>query len=381
MKRSRVRDLRVTDYMSRDPVTATPDETVAEVLGRMRSFDIHELPVLEGGHIAGLITMWSLMRRKDLPPATKVRTVMTPAPAVRPDDDLPTVAETMISAGYRGLPVVEKKRLLGIISRTDLTRAVADLEEFDAVRVGDVMTPNPVVVSDSETVARAAKVIQSLGERSVPVVNADGRLVGVIGLKDMATLFAEPKTRAHRGDRAGEKERLQIEVKSIMNNEPVTATPDTSIRGAARGMLASNVSSVIIPKDGKPVGILTKLDLLESLAGLKEREELLVQVSGLEEQPEVYEGIYEQIRKAMRKISPIVTPRTLTIHVQTYKVEGDRWKYSLRSRFATTHKMYHVNHFDWDLPSAVDGLMEQMERLVIKEKERRITQKKRHHLA
>ena len=380
MNRSRVQDLRVKDYMSRDPVTATPDETLAEVLGRMRSFDVHELPVLEGGHLTGIVTMWSLMGRRELPPTTKVRTVMTTAPAVGPEDDLPTVAETLISTGYRALPVVDRKRLEGIISRTDITRALADLEEFDAIRVGDVMTPNPIVVSEDETVAHAAKVIQSLGERSVPVVDASRRLVGVIGLKDMADLFAETKTRAHFGERAGEKEKLRIPLKSIMNDAPVTASEGTSLRAAAQLMLKANVSSVIVPGDGEPAGVLTKLDLVESLAGFKEREELLVQISGLEEQPEVYEGLYEQIRKAMRKINHIVTPRTLAIHVQTYKAEGDRWKYSLRCRFATSRKMYHVNHYDWDLPTAVDGLMEQIERLVIKQKERRITERKRHHL-
>lgn len=380
MKRSRVPDLRVRDYMSREPVTIAPEETVAEALGRMRARDVHELPVLEDGHLVGLLTMWSLMRRRDVPPTTKVRTLMTNAPVVGTDDDLASVAEKLIETGFRALPVVEKKRLVGVVSRTDLARAIAGLEEFDAVSVGEVMTPNPIVVPQDETVAQAAKVIQSLGERSVPVVAADGRLVGVIGLKDMAHLFAESKSRAQTGDRAGEKERMRVLVKGIMKDAPITAPPGTTVRAAAELMLRHDVSSVIVPRDDRPVGILTKLDLVEGLARLKEREELLVQISGLEEQPDVYDDVYDRIRKGMRKVAQIVTPRTLAIHVQTYKAEGDRWKYSLRSRFATAHRMYYVNHYDWDLLAAVDGLMDQIERLVIKDKERRITEKRRHHL-
>jgi len=380
MKRSRIQDLRVGAYMTRDPVTATPDETLAEVLGRMRSHDIHELPVLEDRRLAGIVTMWSLMRRKDAPPGTKVRTVMSTPPVVGPEEDLPAVAAKLISTGYRALPVVEDQRLRGILSRTDITRAIADLEEFEAIRVGDVMTPNPITVDEDDTAAQATKVIQSLGERSVPVVDKEGRLVGVIGLKDLASLFGRSKTRA-RSDLGGEKEKLQVPVKSLMNDVPVIAPADETLRAAAQLMLRSSVSSVIVPHDGKPVGILTKLDLLETIAALQAREELLVQISGLEEQSDVYESLYEMIRKGMRKISAIVTPRTLTIHVQTYKAEGDRSKFSLRSRFATTHKMYYVNHHDWDLATAVTGLMDQIERLVIREKERRITQKKRHHLA
>ncbi len=381
MKRSRVQDLRVGDYMTRDPVTATPDETLAEVLGRMRSHDIHELPVLEDRRLAGIVTMWSLMRRKDAPPGTKVRTVMSTAPALSPDDGLPAVSAKLISTGYRALPVVEDQRLRGILSRTDITRAIADLEEFEAMQVGEVMTPNPIAVGEDDTVAQATKVIQSLGERSVPVVDNDGRLVGVLGLKDLAGLFGETKTRAKSGVLAGEKERLRVPVKSVMNDAPVTAPAETSLRAAAQLMLRANVSSVIVPRDGRPAGILTKLDLLESVAAFEEREELLVQISGLEEQPEVYEALYDIIQRGMQKINQIVTPRTLTIHVQTYKAEGDRSKYSLRSRFATTHKMYYVNHHDWDLAAAVTGLIDQIEKLVVREKERRITEKKRHHLS
>jgi len=380
MKGSRVQDARVEDYMTRDPVTATPDETLGDVLSRMRSHDIHELPVLENRRLVGLVTMWSLMRRKDAPPGTKVRTVMSTSPAVAPEEDIPTVAAKLISTGYRAVPVLRDHRLQGILSRTDITRAIAESEEFDRVRVGEVMTPNPITVGESDTAAQATKVIQSLGERSVPVVDAKGRLVGVIGLKDLAELFGRSKRRPGSGERASEKGKLSVPVKSLMNEAPVTAPAEATVRAAAELMLRSNVSSVVVPDQGKPVGVLTKLDLLESVAAVREREEVLVQISGLEEQPEVYDSLYDVIQKGMRKIGAIVTPRTLTIHVQTYKAEGDRSKFSLRCRLATTHKMYYVNHHDWDLAVAAVGLMDQIEKLVIREKERRITQKKRHHL-
>src|SRR5207248_2129718 len=70
-------------------------------------------------------------------------------------------------------------------------------------------------------------------------------------------------------------------------------------------------------------------------------------------------------------------PRTLTIHFQKYSPEGNRFKYSLRARFTTAHRVYHAHHFDWDLHAALKGLLETLGKRIQKEKERRMAERKR----
>ena len=72
MKRNKVQDLRVSEFMSTDLVTAGPEDTIGEVLGKMKTRDIHELPVLDRKKLAGVVTMRELMRRRNLPPGAKV---------------------------------------------------------------------------------------------------------------------------------------------------------------------------------------------------------------------------------------------------------------------------------------------------------------------
>src|SRR2546425_8608990 len=324
MRRSKLQDLRVRDVMSSNPVTVTLEETLGDVLGKLKKHEIHEVPVLRGKVVAGLVTMTGIMRRRTLPPETGVATLVQPAPEVAPEDDLPTVAEKMLQGGFRALPVVERKRLVGIVSRTDLARAIAEGDEFKDIAVNTVMTPSPQAASEDDSVEQAVRTMQSLGERSLPVVDRARRLVGIIGHRDIADLFARPKTRQQQGDTAGEKTRLDIPVKSVMRTPVVTVGPEASVQHAAELMLKYDISSVIVADREEPTGVVTKLDLVELVAGLKEREELLVQISGLDEQPDVYESLYDVIRKAMKKLANIITPRSLTVHVQTYKAEGDR---------------------------------------------------------
>jgi len=377
MPRQRVQDLAVSDFVTTEVVWVSPDDELGEVLGKMKEHDVHELPVGRKGKLEGVVTLRELMKRKSLPPSTKVSTVVVKAPEVRRETKLPAAAEQLITTGFRALPVVEGKKLLGIISRTDLTRALAETKALEGLKVRDFMTPNPQAVSESDTIEHAVHVMQSLGERSLPVVDKNRRLKGAIGMKDVTDIFARPKMRQRYGERAGSESKVELEVKSVMHAPAVTMGIDGDLGRAADLMLKQEVSSVIVTDKDEPVGIVTKADLMHFLAGLLEREQLFVEISGLENEPaETYDIIYDTVQKEMRRIAQLVTPKTLSLHVQRYKPDGDRWKYSIRCRFQTAHQMYYANHFDWDLHLALRDLLETMYKRILKDKERMVTERK-----
>lgn len=368
--------------MSTDLVTLAPDETLGDALGKMKKHEVHELPVLDRKKLIGVVTMRELMRRKNLPPTTKVSTVLENPPELTPDTVLPEAAEKLISTGFRAIPVAKGKTLVGILSRSDLVRALVETRALEGLRVADFMTPNPQCVAEDDTVEHAVQIMRSLGERAIPVVDKHRHLKGVVGMKDIVDLFARPKVREQYGDRAGEEQKVEIQLHSVMRYPPVTVGPDADVHRAAELMVKDHISSVIVTEKDEPVGIITTQDLMQFLAGLREREQLFVEISGLEDEPpEAYDEIYTVIQKEMRRMAEIVEPKTLTIHFQKYSPEGDRFKYSLRARFTTAHRVYHAHHFDWDLHTALKGLLDILHKRILKEKERRMTERKRAHSA
>src|SRR5256884_2519958 len=326
MKRNKVQDLRVSDFMTTDLLTIGPDETIGDALGKMKARDVHELPVLERKKLVGVVTLGELMRRRNLPPATKVSTVLQVPPEVTPETRLPEAAEEMISSGFRAIPVAKGKALVGIISRSDLVRALVETKALEGVRVRDFMTPNPQAVAENDTVEKAIQIMRSLGERSVPVVDKNRHLKGVVGMKDVVELFARPKVREHYGERAGREAKVGLEVKGVMRYPPYTVGPDADVQRAAELMAKNHISSIIVAERDEPVGIITSQDLMQFLAGLRERQQLFVEIGGLEDDPkDTYDEIFAVIQKEMRPLAPLVQPRTLTDHFQEYKPEGDRW--------------------------------------------------------
>src|SRR5439155_210694 len=275
---------------------------------------------------------------------------------------------------------VQDLRVSDFMSTDLVTASPVETRALEGVVVRDFMTPNPQAVAEDDTVEHAVQIIRSLGERSVPVVDKHRHLKGVVGLKDVVDLFARPKVREQHGDRSGREEKVVIEVKSVMRYPPLTVGPDADVQRAAELMAKQHVSSVIVTERDEPVGIITSQDLMQFLAGLREREQLFVEIGGLEDEPkDTYDEIYAVIQKEMRRIAPLVQPRTLTIHFQKYKPEGDRWKYSLRARFTTAHRIYYAHEFDWDLPVTLTKLLDTLYKRIVKEKERKVTERKRHH--
>ncbi len=377
MPRLGVQDLTVSEYLTKEVVWAAPDDDLGEVLGKMKQHDVHEIPVGRKGKLEGVVTLRELMKRHNVPPTTKVSTVLVKAPVMSPEATLPAAAEELITTGFRALPVVQGKKLLGIVSRTDLVRALVATQALEGLAVRDFMTPNPQAVAENDTIDRAVHLMQSLGERSLPVVDKNRHLKGAIGMKDLTEVFARPRMRQRYGERAGSEVKVELEVKSVMHYPAVTLGIDGGLDHAADLMLKNDVSSVIITDEDEPVGIVTKLDLMHFLAGLQERDQLFVEISGLEDEPEeTYDTIYTTVQKEMRRIAQLVTPKTLALHVQRYKPNGDRWKYSIRCRFQTAHQMYYANHFDWDLHLALRDLLETMYKRILKDKERMITERK-----
>jgi CBS domain-containing protein len=129
---------------------------------------------------------------------------------VTPDDGLKAAARIMIEKGISGLPVVDADgRLAGIITEADFVKQEAGRSQqryrrlLDALfgerearpmgeTVADAMTRHPVVVDKEARIAEAAREMADRGIKRLPVVDDDGRLLGIISRADIMKAFARP---------------------------------------------------------------------------------------------------------------------------------------------------------------------------------------------
>ncbi|MEO6190780.1 MAG: CBS domain-containing protein [Saprospiraceae bacterium] len=98
---------------------------------------------------------------------------------VTPTDNLQTVKEILVSHRIHHIPVVEGKKLVGLITTYDLFKANIDHKEYINTKVGDVMTRKLAVIEPNDKVGTAAEIFMEHLFHAVPVVK-DGDLVGIV---------------------------------------------------------------------------------------------------------------------------------------------------------------------------------------------------------
>jgi len=370
--------LLVKDVMSSTAVTASKGDTVSEVIAQMKKGHLREVPVLEGGKPIGMVSYSSFLHRRSLPLSSRVEQVMLPCPKLEEDMLLANAVEEMMSAGVRGAPVVRAGKMAGFMSRTDVIRIIPKLSQLKDRKVSTFMTVNPVSVTEKETVRKAQMMMKGLMEKVLPVVDANNRLVGAIGMAEvMDVLWSAKSVASPPNQMRGEKEPVEVLVGSVMSRPAIAVTSEGTAGKVASLMLENGLSTVFVENEGNLVGVVSQADLMEQIISLKPTEGVYVQITGLDEQnPDVYEVLYDLIGKSMKRIDKIQPPRVFTVHVSSYHSEGMRAKYSLTGRLTTTKKMYYARATDWDLYKTTDTMLDSLEKNVKREHEKVLDQRK-----
>ena len=117
------------------------------------------------------------------------------------DDDIFTAREKMVANKIRHLPVVkDTDRLIGIVTDRDVRsvlphtffQGTATPEEVDAyrhIKIKDIMTTEVVTVKPFDTIQDALLLIQQKRVGAFPVVDENGRLEGIISVRDLLRAF------------------------------------------------------------------------------------------------------------------------------------------------------------------------------------------------
>jgi len=127
-------------------------------------------------------------------------------------------------------------------------------------RARDYMVTEVITIYPNDTISHARNLMLERGVKRLLVVDRDGRLVGILTLRDIVRILS--------GRRAPWKWRSLENslVGTHMTKNPVTITPDTSLYEAAKLMIELGISGLPVVSSNSLVGLLTKTDLIRFFA-------------------------------------------------------------------------------------------------------------------
>ncbi|UCE45211.1 MAG: CBS domain-containing protein [Methanobacteriota archaeon] len=378
MKATEIDSVLVKDVMSTPRMTVSKGETVSDVISRMKKGRVREIPVLENSKPLGLVSYYSLLSRRNLPLSAKVEHIMVPCPRLEEDMTIISAAEELMSTGVRGAPVVRNSKLVGFVSRTDIIRIISNMDTLRRRQVGTIMSRAPVSVSKNEPVRKAQILMKGLNEKTLPVVDEKGGLIGAIGMTEIMDVVWAPRASKPPNEVRGDREPADVRVESVMNRYPAHVAPDDTLDKATSVMLSKNLSTVFVAEEGKLVGVISQTDIMEQVISLRPREGVYVQITGLDvEDPEVYEVMYDLIGRSMKKIDKIQSPKVFSVHVTAYHQDGLKNKYSLGARLTTEKGTYYSKGSDWHLYRSLDAVLDLLEKSIRKDHEKQLAARRR----
>ncbi|MCR9244332.1 MAG: CBS domain-containing protein [bacterium] len=157
------------------------------------------------------------------------------------------------------------------------SQGMGKAQDIDQLRAADIMRREVVTVRDSDTIGEVEVIIADAGVSGVPVVTVDGRIVGVISMRDLVNQHAAgdpeplplPTVDDDGEDSLIEPSRpksAEVRAADLMSPVIESTHPEVDLRTVARQMIDRNVHRVLVVEDGQLRGIISTFDLLRALA-------------------------------------------------------------------------------------------------------------------
>ncbi|MBA7641760.1 Anaerobic nitric oxide reductase transcription regulator NorR [subsurface metagenome] len=247
--------LTVGNVMSKDVITICSDETVASAAKIMSENSVSCIVVADNGDVTGILTETDFLKRvaereKDFD-RIKVREIMSaPVESISPNLSVPDAVKIMEDKHIKRLPILEKKRLVGIVTQTDLVRVVTFYGRWKDVE--EIMSRDVAGIQSKATIVEAAEVMTRRSISCIVVLEGD-EVVGVVTERDLLERVV-----------ALQKDPGQIKMEEVMSSPVTTVSPDYSVFSSSRIMEKMGIRRLVITEDKRPCGIISQTDILRA---------------------------------------------------------------------------------------------------------------------
>jgi len=281
---------KVRDIMVEDVAYVTVPGTREQLREVCKERHISGVPVLKEGQIVGVVTRQDLLRNPDEDQIALLmhRGILT----LSPEATIAEAAKIIHTHKIRRLPVVEEKKLVGIITTADIVREIAKRDY--KVPISNCMEDNVIAIWDEMPLSVVGRIMELARVKAVPVLNLELELVGLITDLDLINASVIEDATEHSDLSLGSDEdawtwegmrdtmrlyygvskiRLPDKlVRDVLVREVITATRNSEVSECARKMSENRFDQLpVVSAKGKLTGMLSDRDLLKVLyAGTEE---------------------------------------------------------------------------------------------------------------
>jgi len=257
--------MKVKDVMTEDIIFVDKDIELKYVLKLMKKHDITKIPVVEEKKLIGIITdnmiafKLGSIRSRGVPASRLHASSVTDKEinTVSPDTDIVTILKKVGEPGPTMLPVIENEKLVGVVTKADLLPLV-DCNK----KIKEIMQEKLHTISPDERVIHARRIMIDENVARLPVIN-QGKLVGIISDTEITFALASVKRSIPLGRQKHALDELQV--KDVMKTPVIWIESGMTVSEAAKVMIKNNIGALPLIENNKIIGIITRTDLIKTI--------------------------------------------------------------------------------------------------------------------
>lgn len=257
----------VRDLMHPGVLTCKPNTSLGQVAVLLAQNHVHALAVADrDGRLLGIISDFDLLAGewlssdaeslKTMRGLTASDLMSHPIDSVEANVPLADAVQLLMEKEISRLLVTENSKPVGMISISDFVAGIAQEEKTRRETVGDVMSDAILVCRGKTPVSSAARTMTQAGMRSVLVVDAKGKTLGVLSGRDLLQIVKN-----------GIDENLVV--RDVMH-PALTIDINASLREAADMMIQNHYHRLVVidgqDPDAFPLGIISTFDIVAEMA-------------------------------------------------------------------------------------------------------------------
>jgi CBS domain-containing protein len=262
--------------------------------------------VTRDGEYYGIVDDRSVFRKRSLKPVNFAKSFAIgkfakKLPIIDSGTSLSTLIEYFHEYSAKALPYQEGKKITGIVTRDMVMKTILSTHMISKSRVNDVMT-SPLVAIDSQANMAQAQSAMEKHKIARLVVLENGKIAGLLSMRDMFDRFTNPQERMPELKTVSFS-LANIPVKSMMKTSVFTIDYDMPADSVIREFLEKKISSLVVTRSNRPVGVVTVRDIIEAAAAMTAKTQSKIIITGLDDYTKEYEDeIKSSINRMIEKV-------------------------------------------------------------------------------
>lgn len=288
-------------------------------------------------------------------------------PTVDSNSSIIEIIGHMQASRSKALPYIHNGRPRGVVTRDTILKALLSTNALKRLRVGDIMTSNPIAIDSDTKISRAVALMNKHGVNRLIV--GDSKNTSLVTKHDISLSGSHIKERLP--ERRMERSPIsRVPVSEVAVEEPIYIDPSKSVNDAIRLMVLNNISSILVRDKGKTVGLVTVYDIFESLLS-SGKEENRVIITGFDKRTSEYKPYIEQYAKDfMERMSKLRKVNLESLSIRFKWLKNNKYEVYVRAS-VKGEGMLHIYLNGFYLERTIESALSKLKDLIIKGKDRR----------